>query len=76
MSGDIIFNCIWMAQTAPMKMLITITRGIESKPSLETSAIVRRAITPQRSGRAKTRFINIQYWPKVAKESVIIIVFN
>jgi hypothetical protein len=74
-NGDEIFNCIWIAITAPIKIEIIITKGIESTPSFEISAIVRLPNTRHLSGNANTRCMKRQYRPKVAKELVNIIIF-
>jgi hypothetical protein len=75
-SGDEIFNCIWMAITAPMNIDIIITNGIESTPNFVISAIVRLPNTRHLSGKANTRCIKRQYCPNVANELVNIIIFN
>jgi hypothetical protein len=58
--GDDIFNCICIAITAPIKIEIIITRGIESTPSFEISAIVRLPNTRHLSGNENTRCIKRQ----------------
>ena len=60
MRGDTMLSCIWMVQTAPMKMEMTMTRGMESMPSFVISAIVRLKNVRQRSGTFQTRVMNMQ----------------
>jgi hypothetical protein len=62
-----------MAITAPIKIEITITNGMESTPNLEISAIVRLPNTRHFSGKENTRCMKRQYRPNVANELVNII---
>lgn len=61
-----------MAHTAPMKIDMIITRGMESTPNLDISITVRLKNTIHLSGMLNTRAMNRQYLPKSAKEFVII----
>ncbi len=60
MSGEVMLSCICMVITAPMKIEMTITSGMESMPSLVTSSTKRFAYTLRRSGRENTRHTNCQ----------------
>ena len=59
-----------MAITAPINKDITITKGMESIPSLEISNTYRFADSLHRSGFVNTRFINSAYCPNVCKQDV------
>ena len=74
--GDVVFNCIWMAQTAPIKMDMIITNGMESMPSFEISSIVRLKNTLHLSGKVKIFLIKRQYCPIEVSDDVNIIIYN
>ena len=62
-----------MVITAPMKREITITKGMESTPSFDISKKVREKNVFHLSGMENTLFMNMQYLPKEANDSEIII---
>lgn len=65
-------SCIWMAITAPINSDMIITRGMESTPNFEISAMVRLKNTFHLSGMENTRLMNRQYRPKVVSDDVSI----
>lgn len=65
-----------MAHTAPIKMDMIITNGMESMPSFEISSIVRLKNTLHLSGKVKIFLIKRQYCPMEVSDDVNIIIYN
>lgn len=73
MRGETVLISIWMVITAPINRDMTMTSGMESTPSFDISKKVLEKNVFHRSGMENTLPMNMQYLPKEAKDSEIII---